>query len=220
MTNADNLQPKTQGGPEGPGMRKARRSGALAAAGWLFLAGGLGFGYMLLQGMSKPAESAGLARFATGALAKLEVREAPPLQSSRPFKDATGAQRTLAAYRGKVTLVNFWATWCAPCVKEMPTLAALDQAFDGRGFEVVAISLDRLRDADLAQQKLAELTGGRLEFLIDTTMTIAPDSGAQGMPTTILYDANGQELARLAGEADWAAPEAKALIEAALAAPG
>jgi hypothetical protein len=98
----------------------------------------------------------------------------------------------------------------------MPTLAALDRAFEGKPFEVVAISVDRPRDVDFARKRLKELTGGQLEFLIDTTMTIAPDSGAQGMPTTILFDAQGRELARLAGEADWDSPEAIRLIEAAL----
>jgi thiol-disulfide isomerase/thioredoxin len=209
MVDAHNLQPQNEAAPR-------QKPWALAAAGWLFLAGGLALGYMLLAGMSKPAQSTGLARFAQGSLAKLEVRDAPPLQSSRPFRDAAGQERRLSAFHGKVTLVNFWASWCTPCVKEMPTLAALDRAFEGKPFEVVAISVDRPRDVDFARKRLKELTGGQLEFLIDTTMTIAPDSGAQGMPTTILFDAQGRELARLAGEADWDSPEAIRLIEAAL----
>lgn len=216
MTETAGSQPAPGANAQAP-----KKSWALAAAGWMFLAGAAAVLYVVFSGMSKPAPEAGLARYATGAMEKLVVLDAPPRQSALPFKDASGAERRLSEWRGKVTVVNFWATWCAPCVKEMPTLAALDKAFPNQPFDVVAISLDRPTDHDHAKEQLAKLTGGQLEFLIDTTMRILPDSATPdvmtGMPTTIVYDQNGQELARLAGEADWAAPEAKRLIEAALA---
>lgn len=198
---------------------KQGKSWALATAGWLFAAGAVAFAYMLFQGMSKPRDEAGFARFAVGAMQKLEVQPEPRPQSSRIFKDTQGAEKRLSDWRGQVILVNFWAQNCAPCVKEMPTLAALDKAFEGQGFEVVPIATERLRDVETSREKLTELAGGQLPFLVDTSMTIALDSGAPGLPTTILYDRQGRELARLAGEADWGSPEAKRLIEAALQLP-
>jgi thiol-disulfide isomerase/thioredoxin len=196
-----------------------KKSWALTAAVWLFAAGALAFAYMLFEGMSKPREETGLARFATGALSRLEVLESPRAQSSRPFKDATGAEKRLSDWRGRVLLVNFWAHWCVPCVKEMPTLAALDKAFAGRDFDVLALAIERPIHVDISRARLQELVGEQLPFFVDSTMTIAPDSGAEAMPTTILYDRQGRELARLEGDADWASPEAKRLIETALTQP-
>lgn len=194
----------------------SRARWTLRVAGIAALVGVVAVLYVVFAAMSKGATTGGVASFANGSMEKLRTLSEPRAQSSRPFKDANGATRTLADWRGKVTLVNFWATWCAPCVREMPTLAALDKTFEGKDFEVLAVSLDRQTDYDLAKEKLKTLSKGQLAFLIDTTMTIGPDSNVAGMPTTILYDRNGREIARLAGEADWSSPEAKRLIQAAL----
>ncbi len=173
----------------------------------------LAYGLFLLA--SKP-EREGYARFARGPLRTLTVSAAPAPQTAHEFIDAAGRARTLAAFRGDVVLLNVWATWCGPCRMEMPTLAALQRRFGARGLRVVAVSIDRPTQRDAAQALLAELSGGALDFYIDPLSSLAFAVRAPGLPTTILYGRDGRELARLAGGADWASPEAAALVEAAL----
>jgi thiol-disulfide isomerase/thioredoxin len=116
---------------------------------------------------------------------------------------------------GEPLVVNIWATWCAPCVEEMPTLAALQQRFEGR-VRVVTVSVDGEANLDRAQSQLAELGGGALPFYVDITRGVLWDVDARGLPVTIIYDRQGSEVARLAGGADWSSDEAAALIEAVL----
>ena len=116
------------------------------------------------------------------------------------------------------TFGNFWATWCGPCEREMPSLGALQTARGDETFKVIAISVDEPSDRDYAQQRLRELSGGVLEFY---TLTPGPDgwnivydTGAGGgFPTTILYDRSGAKVAKLEGDTDWASYEAIALID-------
>ncbi len=195
----------------GLGWLRAKRVGLAAlAVGVLAL---LAYGLFLLA--SKP-EREGYARFARGPLRTLTVSAAPAPQTTHEFIDAAGRARTLAAFRGEVVLLNVWATWCGPCRMEMPTLAALQRRFGARGLRVVAVSIDRPAERDAAQALLAELGGGALDFYIDPLSSLAFAVRAPGLPTTILFGRDGRELARLAGGADWASPEAAALVEAAL----
>lgn len=136
---------------------------------------------------------------------------------TRPLRNAAGGVATLAgAYDNEVLVVNLWATWCAPCVEELPTLAALQRRFAGRGVEVVTISVDSEGDRAKAERELTRLSGGALPFWIDISRGVLFDVEAPGMPITIIY-VGGEERARLAGGADWSSEEAAALIEAALA---
>jgi thiol-disulfide isomerase/thioredoxin len=189
----------------------------LKAAGGVALVGLLAAVYVLFSAVSKPADP-GLRAYAVGALQKLEVVREPPPQPLDHFTDATGASRSLADFRGKVVLVNVWATWCAPCIEEMPTLGALQEAYAGRDFEFVAISIDRADIRARAQQDLARLAGGKLAFYQDPSAAIAYKiKVAQGVPISVLYDRTGRELARYSGAADWSSPEARSLVDAALA---
>jgi thiol-disulfide isomerase/thioredoxin len=158
-----------------------------------------------------------LASFAAGPLKGLEIAKDPVPQPPNSFAGPDGAPTQLGAFHGKVVLVNLWATWCAPCVTEMPTLAALQQGMDEKDFKVVAISVDKANEAEAAKKELAELSKGSLAFYHDPKMAIVYPLKARGFPTSILYDRQGKELARLAGEADWNSPEARALIQAAMA---
>jgi thiol-disulfide isomerase/thioredoxin len=156
-------------------------------------------------------------RFKVGTLATLNVMAEPPVQPTASFQDIDGKSTTLAAFKGKVILVNLWATWCAPCVTEMPTLADLQRDFVDTDFSVVAISVDKEDTRVEAVAKLKELSNDRLPFFHDPKMAIVFPLKARGFPTSILYDRQGNELARLSGEADWHSPQAHALVEAALA---
>jgi thiol-disulfide isomerase/thioredoxin len=195
---------------------KTRSSWALWAALAMLGAGTLAVLYVLFAAASKPASTAGLMRYAAGEMARLEVLEAPPALPARTLRDASGAETDLHAYAGEVLVVNLWATWCAPCMEEMPTLAAMQRRFSGR-LRVIPVSVDREADREKAQRELARLSQGSLPFLIDISRGILFDARASGMPVTILYDRDGRERARLAGGANWASEDAAALIEAVLA---
>lgn len=204
--------------PAGTGPDKPK-SWALKAAFWLFGIGAVALIGVALFAAFPRSETGGYARFATGALEKLVVDPNPAPMPATAFQTADGGQATLADFKGQVVVVNLWATWCAPCVTEMPTLGALQAAYGDQGLKVVAISVDRVADLPGAQKDLADLGKGHLTFFADSTYRIAYDLKAQGFPTTIVYDRSGREIARLAGGADWFSTEAQALVKEALAEP-
>jgi thiol-disulfide isomerase/thioredoxin len=182
----------------------------------MLAAGAVAVLYVLFVASSKPQSATALSRFAIGEMARLTQMEAPPPMPSRTLRDAHGQETTLSAYAGDVLVVNLWATWCAPCVEELPTLGALQRRFGDR-LMVLPISVDSEADRARAQAELARLTGNSLPFLIDISRCVLFDAQAPGMPVTIIYNRQGRELARLAGGADWDSPEAVALLEAVLA---
>jgi len=153
----------------------------------------------------------------TGPMAAFVVRsKALPLLDFS-FEGSGGAAQTAADLKGKVVLLNIWATWCVPCREEMPQLNALQAELGGPKFEVVAINIDKGGTAK-AKTFLEETGAADLAFYADPSGKLFATLKAVGMPTTLLLDARGEEMGRLVGPADWASPEAKALIEAAIAA--
>ena len=195
---------------------KAKANWPLRAALVLMAAAVLAVLYVLFSASSKPEVAGDFTRFAKGHMAALQQMETPPAQPSRPITDAQGAVTNLQAFRGQVTVVNLWATWCAPCVEEMPTLGALQRRFQGR-IRVIPVDFDGDAKKADAMAELARLSNGSLPFYMDSSRALMFDVQAAGMPTTIIYDAQGRELARLSGGADWSSDEAAAVIEAALA---
>ena len=161
-------------------------------------------------------ESSSLSAFATGSLAKMVTAEPVPA-SELPFRDADGNELHFSDFEGKVTVVNLWATWCAPCKLEMPTLAALAKRYEGReDFMVAAISMDAEREQEAAKAFIGE--HAPLAYYADPKFRLAFDFPGKGaMPQTVILDRKGQVRATLVGEADWNGPEAVALIEALLA---
>jgi thiol-disulfide isomerase/thioredoxin len=181
----------------------------------MLAAGVIAFLYVLFFAASKPDEHVGLMRFAQGEMRALRIMEEAPPMPTRSLQGPEG-DTSLAAFEGEILVVNLWATWCAPCVEEMPTLAALQQSFEGR-IRVIPISVDSEADLERARRKLEDLSGGGLPFYSDITRGVLFDLHATGMPVTVIYDRNGVEMARLSGGADWSSLEARALMEGVLA---
>lgn len=177
--------------------------------------GALALLYVFFAASTKPVQREGYARFAQGEMRNLDVMEAPPPMPVQPLQDAQGAETSLAAYQGEVIVLNLWATWCAPCVEEMPTLGALQRQFEGR-LVVVPVSVDSVAERDHAKAELARLSEASLPFLTDSSRAILFATVSGGMPTTIIYNREGREIARLVGGADWSSPEATAFFEAVL----
>jgi thiol-disulfide isomerase/thioredoxin len=158
----------------------------------------------------------------TGEVAALMQAKAPMSLADLAFTAPDGKPMTLADRKGKVLLVNLWATWCAPCRKEMPDLDALQKSHGGDQFEVVAINIDT-RNPDKAEAFLKEIGVERLARYADPTLsvfnTLKSRGRAIGLPVTVLIDRQGCELGTMNGPAMWASPDAHRLIEAAVAAP-
>lgn len=134
-------------------------------------------------------------------------RQAPALRAERP----DGADVTLASYDGQVVLVNFWATWCAPCVAEMPSLDRLQAELGDEGLRVMPISIDRGGLTEVAPfYRQARLDN--LGIYLDPLGASPRGFDARGVPTTVLIDRDGRWVGTYAGAAEWDSPEAIALI--------
>jgi thiol-disulfide isomerase/thioredoxin len=150
-----------------------------------------------------------------GHMAAFVFRREPEALPDVKFQDAEGKERTLADWRGKVVLLNLWATWCVPCRKEMPALDRLQQELGSDKFEVVAVSVDR-KGIEGARKFLDDTKVGKLALYVDPTTRMLSDVKAVGLPATVLIDTQGREIGRLLGPAEWDSEDAKRLIRAAL----
>lgn len=160
------------------------------------------------------AGGAGEANSSNG-LEKLVQSEAPKRLPPISFIDGEGRERNLDEWRGRVVLLNLWATWCAPCKVEMPSLNRLQAKLGGPDFAVIPISLD-WSGPDKPRRFLKENKLDALGLYLDNSKTIMQSLVAPGLPLTVLIDREGRELARLAGAAEWDSVEAVALIRLAI----
>ena len=140
-----------------------------------------------------------------------------PLASPRAiadvaFEDADGNKRTLAQFRGKSVLLNVWATWCGPCRKEMPALDRLQAKLGSDDFQVLALSIDRGGVAAV-KSFYDEIDVRSLGIYVDSTTDAQAKLGIVGVPTTLLVDREGREVARYTGPADWDGPSVAATIQ-------
>ena len=127
------------------------------------------------------------------------------------FEDLDGRRVHLADFAGKVVLLNFWATWCAPCVREMPSLDRLQAKLRDDGLAVVAVSLDR-GGAAVVRPFAARLNLTQIGLYLDANNALSNAVGITGLPTTFVIDAAGRIVGALQGPAEWESPAALALV--------
>lgn len=175
--------------------------------------------YVITAASFKPAEE-GLEQFRRGSLHRLRVLSPSQPAPAVTVVDAQGGRSPLAQPGARLTVVNLWATWCAPCVAEMPTLATVQREYGARGLRVVAVSVDRPQEQPQARAFMARQAP--LAFYADPTMSVfnALQPRPMGLPVTLLIDHRGRERARVVGDANWTSPEARGLIERLLAEAG
>lgn len=146
-----------------------------------------------------------------GQMKKFTLHPSPRPAPEAPFKTKDGTATTLADFRGRVLLVNYWATWCSPCVAEMPSLDRLEEALGGGDFAVLPIASDRA-GLRVVEPFYAKAALKRLPIYLDQDMKFTRGSGVRGLPTTLIVDRAGREVGRMEGDAAWDAPEAEALL--------
>lgn len=206
---------------------KGSKAAGIAIAGGLLAGALIGGGLVYVNrdaffkaATPEPAAKSELARFATGSLTRLETLEATPMAPDYVFKTRDGADARFADFRGKVVVVNLWAMWCAPCRTEMPTLARLDEAYPDSELMVLPINVDATPDGLTDARSFIDVHEP-LPLYSDMKFQLPFELPGEGkMPQTVLLDRKGRIRASFSGEADWASPEARALVDALLAEPG
>jgi thiol-disulfide isomerase/thioredoxin len=214
--------------PETTSSSGARRAAVIAAlaVGGAIMSLAVVYGIGALKGNAGDPEcvpavaTAGrLAPLARGEVAALAVAESPLKVPNLGFRDLAGRERRLSDWQGRTVLLNLWATWCIPCRTEMPALDALEGALGSPRFEVVAVNIDT-RDFSKPHAWLDDVGIKRLAYYADPSARVFQDlkliGRAIGLPTTLLIDPAGCEIATVAGPADWASEDGMALARTAL----
>jgi len=152
---------------------------------------------------------------ATCLLAGCNKPETPAIEGNPApdftLKDLAGKPVQLSSLKGKVVLVNFWATWCPPCREEVPSMVRLNQAMQGKPFQMLAISIDE--GGKEAVESFFRKGGVTLPALLDTDGKVAKRYGTTGVPETFVVDGKGVILKKVIGPMDWSAPEVIAALD-------
>lgn len=179
-------------------------------SGWMNIGRLLATALLAALPMAAPAGAAEAPAF-RGAIGQFTPAAEPRPAPTLPFQDGAGRELTFADFRGKLVLVNLWATWCAPCVKEMPALDRLRAKMAGSDVVVLALSSDR-GGAKQVEPFLKKHGVEGLGVWVDAKGAIPRAFAARGLPTTILLDRRGHEIGRLEGDAEWDGEAAVALL--------
>ncbi len=156
-----------------------------------------------------------LSAYAVGELENFIVHDKPKPVPDVPFYDEAGNEYRLSDFKGQVLLVNLWATWCAPCLTEMPTLDNLQKEMGSDRFQVMALSVDK-KGIEVSREFLDRVNSPNVKLYSDPTFKMAIKFTAHGLPATILIDKHGREIGRIVAPAEWDSADAKRMIKAAL----
>ncbi|MEO1638003.1 MAG: TlpA disulfide reductase family protein [Pseudomonadota bacterium] len=148
-----------------------------------------------------------------GEMRKLIFHSDPIAASDAAFTHADGGEMTLADLEGRYVVLNFWATWCAPCRKEMPMLSDMQTALGGENFEVVTVATGR-NPRPAMERFFEEIGVDNLPLHTDPRQQLARGMGVLGLPVTVILNPEGEEIARMQGDADWSSDSAYAIIRA------
>lgn len=176
----------------------------------LYAAFGFGANPATAQALSA-AQRAEIAALRTGEMRKLVVHAEPAPAPDTPFTDKDGRPQTLYDTDGRVRLVNFWATWCAPCREEKPALDALQRDLGGGDFAVISIATGRNSLEAIARFN-AEVGVAALDTHLDPQSALAREMDVLGLPVTLVLNREGAEIARMLGGADWNGESARAIV--------
>ena len=147
----------------------------------------------------------------SGSVQNFTAYDEPIPAPDTPFATEHDGARTMADFRGKVVVVNFWATWCGPCIRELPSLQRLQAELGSDRFTVALVSQDR-GGWPQVNKFLKKLKIQDPESYLDERLKFATAMGVRGLPVTAIFDADGNEVGRVSGSAEWDTPEAFALI--------
>jgi len=199
----------------GVGLGLAVAAVAIAAGAWLYNGGAASAGQCPL----KPEAAKAIDQAAQGELAALNATAQGRGYADLAFTDKDGKPKTIADFKGKALLINFWASWCVPCREEMPALNALAAKYNDQSFEVLPINLD-IGDSGLDKAKafLAEGNWPNLPLYADPTFKafdrLKTQGVAIGLPASVLVDGDGCEVGVLQGPAHWDTPDGGRVVEA------
>lgn len=145
----------------------------------------------------------------------LSLASKPTYLPEGPFSDLKGGSHTMSDFRGMPALVNYWATWCLPCVVELPSLDRFQQAYEGR-IRVMAIAVQPDKKPEDISRFLENRNTKNLAAYVDSTGQIMQNLGIRGVPTSFLIGSNGQILYRFEGDAHWDSADSRAFFDAFL----
>jgi thiol-disulfide isomerase/thioredoxin len=171
----------------------------------VILAAGLAAIYLLWEQADEGSDAP------LGSVEKFTARDDGAAAPAISFEDGERRHLTLADFHGQVVLVNFWATWCLPCIRELPSLDRLQERLKPSGVKIIALSLDR-GGAEAVKRFYAENDIRHLDVYVDPTMEAQEAFKIPGLPTSVLIDRNGRDRGRLIGPADWDDAKAAELV--------
>jgi thiol-disulfide isomerase/thioredoxin len=147
-----------------------------------------------------------LTNFKKGELTALQIHPRPLPMPAYELQERTGKKVSLKSLTGTVVVVNIWATWCGPCVKELPSLDSLQQVVGKKGVKVIGVAQDRFSE-EVVPKFVDKLNLKKITILLDSRSEMMRAHKVTGLPTTLFLDRSGNEVARLTGAIDWSSED-------------